>query len=110
MYGRIGLCESLVDGLGRLYRWISGRLPGEQSTALVEEAHHSPAFRARLRRQLVAALNADPASVEEGLALLRALAATHGGPLAADSSGIPRQLRIRNSLQWQAGSRVFPPE
>lgn len=79
---------------GRLHRWIAGRLPGEEGTALVEKAGRSPAAQALLRRRLVLALGEDPAGVEE----LRVLLSPHAPVLAPgdfllpESSGIPRQL------------------
>ncbi|MFD3504407.1 hypothetical protein [Streptomyces sp. NPDC058678] len=62
--------QSVADRLGRLYRWIAGRLPGEEGAALVEEAGRSPAAQALLRRRLVLALGEDPAGVEEVRVLL----------------------------------------
>lgn len=89
-----GVEQSVADRLGRLYRWIAGRLPGEDGTALINEAGRSPAAQALLRRQLVLALGEDPAGVEE----LRVLLSPHAPVLAqgdfllSASSGIPHQL------------------
>ncbi|MFF7751726.1 ATP-binding protein [Streptomyces sp. NPDC007971] len=89
-----GLEQSVADRLGRLYRWIAGRLPGEEGAALVEEASRSPAAQALLRRRLVLALGEDPARVEELRLLLspHASALAHGDFLLSRSPGIPRQL------------------
>ncbi|WP_331750111.1 NB-ARC domain-containing protein (plasmid) [Streptomyces longwoodensis] len=89
-----GLEQSVADRLGRLYRWIAGRLPGEEGAALVEEASRSPAARALLRRRLILALDEDRAGVEELRLLLSpdASALAHGDLLLSGSPGIPRQL------------------
>ncbi|MEW2615834.1 NB-ARC domain-containing protein [Streptomyces sp. NPDC047880] len=91
-----GVEQSVADRLGRLYRWIAGRLPGEEGAALVDEAGRSPAAQALLRRRLVLALGEDPAGVEELPVLLspHAPVLAHGDFLLPESSGIPRQLPL----------------
>lgn len=89
-----GLEQSVVDRLGRLYRWIAGRLPGEEGVALVEGASRSSAAQALLRQRLVLALGDDPGGVEE-LRLLLAVHASvcaHGGFVLPERTGVPRQL------------------
>ncbi|MER6031041.1 hypothetical protein [Streptomyces sp. NPDC001851] len=77
-----GLEQSVAARLGRLYRWIAGRLPGEEGATLVEEAGRSPAAQALLRRRLVLALGEDPAGVEELRRLLPPYASARGFRLA----------------------------
>ncbi|MGI3202555.1 NB-ARC domain-containing protein [Streptomyces sp. GLT-R25] len=91
-----GVEQSVADRLGRLYRWVAGRLPGEEGAALVDEAGRSPAAQALLRRRLVLALGEDPAGVEELRVLLspHAPVLAHGDFLLPESSGTPRQLPL----------------
>ncbi|MER6957403.1 NB-ARC domain-containing protein [Streptomyces sp. NPDC000618] len=91
-----GVEQSVAGRLGRMYRWVVGRLPGEEGAALVDEAGRSPAAQALLRRRLVLALGEDPAGVEELRVLLSSHAPVlgHGDFLLPESSGIPRQLPL----------------
>ncbi|WP_328580497.1 ATP-binding protein [Streptomyces sp. NBC_00370] len=86
--------QSVADRLGWLYRWIAGRLPGEEGAALIEEAGRSSAAQALLRRRLVLALGQDPEGVEELRVLLspHAPVLAHSALLPLEPFSIPRQL------------------
>lgn len=65
--------ESMMEGAGRLYRWLQDKLTGERVSEALEDLHAQPRdadVQAALRLQLRKALEAEPSLAKELAALL----------------------------------------